>query len=64
MNLEHHPDVARFLTALSDPAVQQLRCPFCGKTVSIHDHQGENRVSAVCPNCDFHAAVPRQFPQM
>lgn len=64
MNLEHHPHVARFLSALGDPAVQQLRCPICGNTVSIHKHQGENRISAVCPSCDFHAAVPRHFPKM
>ena len=59
MDLARHPDVARFLNQLSDPAnSQNLFCPICGKPVLVHN-SGENRISALCSNCDFHAAVPR-----
>ena len=58
MNLEHHPDVVRFLNQLGDPNQQDtLYCPICGKPIVIHNGS-ENRISALCSNCDFHAAVP------
>lgn len=67
MNLQHHPDVVRFLeqlrslpaTAAVEQSVALLPCPLCGGELEIEVQCG-GRICALCRCCDFHAVVPLQ----
>lgn len=59
MNIEHKPQVSTFLQQLSH-GEQRLFCPICGRTIELVN-SSENRISALCTACDFHATVPNQM---